>query len=121
MRGRITTHLIMATVATTGMRAWGQPPPAGGYRITAIGLMGDEYQFKSGRQPQRNDVTFQVTSSGQVLGFTERYAGVNNSGQDVWVFDGTSTHRIGLFGPGYDGPVVNIPGFISRYGGVGQI
>lgn len=63
-----------------------------------IGLTGAGYTSSSG---QRFASILALGENGQVAGTSNRYIGSDAAGQDLWVWDGSSTQQIGLFGAGY--------------------
>lgn len=112
--GGKSNRILVAIVAAISLPAVAQTAPPG-YHIATLGLMGSEYQQNYGKgQTYRNDELLQVNSSGEVVGFTERYGGINNAGRDCWIYDGSTTHLIGLTGPAYECPVVNVPTLTQR-------
>jgi hypothetical protein len=84
-----------------------------------IGLTGPEHTRDDGYKSSWLQL---VNEGGQVLGSSTRYAsGHFDLGTSVWLYDGTTTHDIGLTGPAYtrdDGFEQSIPGQLN---GAGQV
>jgi hypothetical protein len=63
-----------------------------------IGLTGAGYQRSDGYR--YNDAQI-LNEAGMVAGHANRYIGTANRGQDAWLYDGTTTVRVGMIGSGY--------------------
>lgn len=56
--------------------------------------------YTSGNGSQHSEMYFQ-NDAGQVVGISNRYAGMDGNGQDAWAWNGTTTTQIGFTGAGY--------------------
>lgn len=76
-----------------------------GTATTIVGLLDAAHTGASGyRFSQTEGTGTPLSSEGRVIGITFRVLGTNTqNGWDAWVYDGTTTHPIGLAGPGYTG------------------
>jgi hypothetical protein len=94
-----------------------------GTTTVPIGLTGPAYGYTisaaSGGIYQSNYANG-INDSGQAIGRSERYGPPGfDIGTDAWIFDGTSTHFIGLTGGIYSHTSAN--GFIQQYGVATQL
>ena len=67
-----------------------------------IGMVGRSYQYtnSSGGIVQYS-VAVAMNKSGEVIGDSAVYNGSTGIGQDAWIYNGSSTQKIGLAGPAY--------------------
>jgi hypothetical protein len=72
-----------------------------GQNTLRIGLVGNGYLSQNGREYSDGRL---INNNGQVAGTSHRYTTLNDDfyGFDAWFYDGQSTRRIGLYGPGYE-------------------
>jgi hypothetical protein len=67
-----------------------------------IGLTGNGYSYVTSNGTYEFSEPLQLNSTGDVAGLSVLYsANGTNMGQNVWIFNGTTTYQIGLTGPGY--------------------
>jgi fibronectin-binding autotransporter adhesin len=67
-----------------------------------IGLTGGNYSYAAAGGTYQSSSAQELNSAGQAIGDSNRYNASGTSlGQDVWIFNGTSTQQIGLTGVGY--------------------
>lgn len=80
-----------------------QVPPGRGYQITTLGLTGSGYEYVDSGGTRRNSFLVSMNEHGRAIGASNPYsvAGVD-LGQDAWLFNGSSTQKIGLMGSGYE-------------------
>jgi len=80
---------------TQGFDAW----YFNGTSTQQIGLAGPTYGASGGAYASSEPQS--LNNAGQVVGYSDRYSNSNSLGEDVWFFDGTATHQIGLVGGVY--------------------
>jgi hypothetical protein len=84
-----------------------------------IGLTGANYTGSAGYQTSD---ALRQNEAGQVVGISFRYTGLSTSnGQDAWVWNGSSTVRVGMSGPGYTGSAGYQFSNIRSQNSVGQV
>jgi hypothetical protein len=71
-----------------------------GTRTLQLGFTGPGYERYDGVRMSDSDAS--LNEAGQVLGYSFRYDGGEHEGVDAWLYDGTSTLRLGLSGPAYE-------------------
>lgn len=73
-----------------------------GVQTKAVGLTGGSYAYTHGGQTLQSSSAVWANSHGQVVGTSNLYSNTGSAiGQDGWYYDGASTVKIGLSGPGY--------------------
>lgn len=81
--------------AQTGQTAW----LYNGNTTQIIGLTGEGY-INTGNGNMYSAVSF-LNVAGLAVGYSQRYNGSSFTGQDTWLYNGTTTQAIGLTGTGY--------------------
>ncbi|MBX3359552.1 MAG: hypothetical protein KF745_14120 [Phycisphaeraceae bacterium] len=72
-----------------------------GAETRQIGLTGADYIGSEGYQ---NNSVLGISENGRVRGYAIRVSGVaTNNGSDAWIWDGVTTHRLGLAGEAHTG------------------
>lgn len=68
-----------------------------------LGLTGAGYERSDGfRSSFAWDAEKALNEQGQVQGYSKRYAGMTDLGQDAWLYSGGTTTQIGFIGSGYE-------------------
>ena len=120
-----TTYRVVGATTYRGQDAW----IWNGTTTVQLGLTGPGYTGSAGFQIS---VPLLRTNSGQVMGYSERYLGVQTAGgRDSWVWNGTTTTQVGLTdgvhtGSGgyrstdarFQNEAGQVSGYSTRYSGV---
>jgi hypothetical protein len=86
-----------------------------------IGLIGGQYQYvNTSGGTVENGTAIAMNKSGEVIGRSIVYSGTEQAGSDAWIYNGSTTQKIGLTGAAYvnqiSGGISNSPYLINTAG-----